>query len=241
MHLYDMHTHILPEFDDGAKSAGEAITLIDVLKRQGVSNICLTPHFYTNEMSLDDFVENRRLAFEKFKMHIPEDVNVVLGTEVYVTKYLFSNKDLSSITYGKSRYILTEFPYASTFGDGTMNSIIRIKENYGLIPVIPHVERYPELIGNPSKIEELQSMGIMIQTNVSNYVKNAPMFRRRKLLKLISKGFIDIIGTDTHSLSHNTPAIYNEAIDLIEEKCGKYAVTRMMNNAGKIFSAAQGE
>ena len=64
MQFYDMHSHILPEFDDGAKSVQEALDLISVLKKQGVNNICLTPHFYTHEMSLEDFVKSRNEAFE---------------------------------------------------------------------------------------------------------------------------------------------------------------------------------
>lgn len=240
MQLYDMHSHILPEFDDGAKSVEEALTLIDSLKSQGVTNICLTPHFYTNQLSLDDFVEARAEAFEKFKYHIPDDINVVLGTEVYVTKFLFGNKSLSALSYGKSRYILTEFPYASSFSDSTMQDIVRIKENYGLIPIIPHVERYPALIKDISKIQELRQMGILIQTNVFCYTKNYPTLRRRKLVKLISKDVIDLLGTDTHSMTHNSPKLYKEATAYIAEKCGTQALKRMMSKAEKVFDLALG-
>ena len=112
MQFYDMHTHILPEFDDGARSIEESLTLIDSLKKQNVNNICLTPHFYTNEMNAEDFVKERDEAYQKFLPHKPEDVNIILGAEVYVTKYLFVNDDLSKLTYGNSNYILTEFGYS---------------------------------------------------------------------------------------------------------------------------------
>ena len=74
-----MHSHILPDFDDGAKNVEVALELIEHLKKQGVRNICLTPHFYTNEMSLEDYLKERQEKFEAFLPHIPEDVNVVLG------------------------------------------------------------------------------------------------------------------------------------------------------------------
>ena len=61
MQLYDMHTHILPAFDDGAKTVEDSLALIECLKKQGVSHICLTPHFYTHEMSVEDYVARRRL------------------------------------------------------------------------------------------------------------------------------------------------------------------------------------
>ncbi|MCH5297338.1 MAG: hypothetical protein J1E85_06695 [Ruminococcus sp.] len=238
MQLYDMHSHILPEFDDGAKSVEEALSLISVLKKQGVKNICLTPHFYTHEMSVEDFVKIRREAFEKFKPYIPKDVNIVLGTEVYVTRYLFGNNDLSELSYGNSRYILTEFGYNSRFSENTMNKFYSFINEHNLIPVIPHVERYQTLIDNPSIISELKDMGVVIQTNISNYAKKAPMFKRRKMLKLISKGLIDIIGSDAHSLRHNTPEVYSEAINCISSKCGEQVVEQMMNNAKEIFENA---
>lgn len=238
MQLYDMHSHILPEFDDGAKSVQEALELIDVLKKQGVNNICLTPHFYTHEISLEDFIESRRVAFEKFKPFIPENVNIVLGTEVYITRYIFNNDDLSELSYGNSRYILTEFGYNSTFSEHTMNYFDSLVNKYNLIPVIPHVERYQTLMDNTSIISELKEIGVVIQTNISNYTKRAPIFRRRKLLKMISSGLIDIIGSDAHSLKHNTPEAFSEAINCISSKCGRDAVAQMMENSKEIFENA---
>ena len=134
-----MHSHILPNFDDGAKSVEESLTLIDALRKQGIRNICLTPHFYTNEMSLEDYLVSRQEAFDAFAPYIPDDINIVLGSEVYVTEYLFNNNDLSGITYGNSRYILTEFPYSMRFEEKAMQRIYMLMQNFKLRPVIPHV------------------------------------------------------------------------------------------------------
>ena len=238
MQFYDMHSHILPEFDDGAQSVKESLELIECLKKQNVKNICLTPHFYTNEMSAEDFIEKRRIAYENFLPYKPDDVNIVLGTEVYVTKYLFNNDDLSALTYGKSKYILTEFSYGSTFTERTILELSMLKENYGLIPVLPHVERYEALLNDTSLLSELKNSGIVIQTNACTYTMRGSFFKRRKLLKLISEGLIDILGTDAHSMSHNPPESYSQAVAIITQKCGREAVKRMMENAEKIFSSA---
>lgn len=241
MEFYDMHSHILPDFDDGAKDVETALELIDILRNQGVRNICLTPHFYTDEISYDKYLEERQIAFEKFKPFIPPDVNIVLGSEVYITDYLFNNNDLSGITYGNSRYILTEFPYKITLTEQELKQFYMLTQNYGLHPVIPHVERYDYLISHPETIEQLQEIGVMIQTNISRYANNVPAFKRRKLLKFISKGLIDIIGSDSHSLTHSPPSVYNEAIENITKKCGEHAVERMMKKSAMIFRKALGE
>ena len=240
MQLYDMHSHILPEFDDGAKSIDESLTLLNCLKNQNVTNICLTPHFYTNEMSVSDFVKSRQEAYEKFLPHKPEGINLVLGTEVYVTKYLFTNDDLSGITYGKSKYILTEYAYSSSFADHTLEKFYKLMDNYSLIPVLTHVERYENLIHEPEIIRELKDMGVIIQTNISNYADKAAFFRKRKLLKFINEGLIDIIGSDTHSMTHNTPEVFTQALKCISNKCGEQKVEQMMNTAANIFNSAVG-
>lgn len=236
-----MHSHILPAFDDGAKTVEDSLDLIDRLRRQGVRNICLTPHFYTNELSYDEYLVKRDKAFQRFQPHIPADIQIVLGCEVFVTDYLFNNTDLSGITYGQSRYILTEFPYEMTFRERDMQRIYMLIQNFRLIPVMPHVERYPHLVDHPDAIATLKDAGAIIQTNISNFAKNASFFRKRKLLKLIDRGLIDILGSDTHSVVHNPPDVFQEAIRTISQKCGDRAVDRMMHTAAKIFSRAQGK
>ena len=238
MQYYDMHSHILPNFDDGARDVEESLQLIASLKSQGITNICLTPHFYTNELGLNDFIEQRAQAFEVLKEHIPDDVRIVLGTEIYVTDYLFNNRDLTGVTYGKSKYILTEYPYTSNFNEKTMNKFNILMQNHGLIPVLPHVERYDFLMNNPHLIAQLQDMGVIIQSNISNYSKKASYFKKKKMLKMIDKGLIDILGSDAHSFAYNTPAVYAEAIKTISDKCGEKRVEQMMKTAEMIFSEA---
>lgn len=241
MQYFDMHSHILPSFDDGARTVDDSLGLLDCLKKQGVSNVCFTPHFYTNEMSVENFLEKRRIAYENFLPYKPVNMNIVLGVEVYVSKFLFNSDDLSGLTYGKSRYILTEFSYSSSFSDRTLQQLNMLIENHRLIPVLPHVERYDVLISDTEALQELRDMGVVIQTNIGNYTKKSSIFKRRKLLKLINEGMIDILGSDAHSMTHNTPEVYAQAVEMIADKCGQRTVRKMMQNAEKIFTAALGE
>ncbi len=238
MQLYDMHSHILPDFDDGAQTIEDSLSLLGCLEKQGVTNVCFTPHFYTNEMSLDDFISRRAEAFENFIPHKPSGVNIVLGAEVYVTRYLFNNADLSGLTYGNSKYILTEFAYNATFSKTTLEYINMIIGTYGLIPVLPHVERYHMLIDNPEMIYELRNIGVVIQSNISNYTSKASMMKRRRMIKLVKAGLIDILGTDAHSFEHNGPEYYSQALKYISDKCGETALKKMMGKAEIIFNSA---
>lgn len=233
MTFYDMHSHILPGVDDGCKTADDSLRLIRLHLENGVNNICLTPHFYTHYESIDDFLSRRQQAFEGLEKAVPENVSLCLGAEVYVTRYLFNNEDISSVCYGNSRYMLTEFSYSSSFNGESMNMLVKIKDNYGIIPVIPHIERYKNVFYNYGKLKELNDMGAIIQVNTSSLQG----FRRKNhILKLIDKDLIHIIGTDAHSLEKGNPETYREACALIERKCGRQRLRKMQLTAEEIFN-----
>lgn len=234
MTYYDMHSHLLPQLDDGSKSVELSLELINKLCNQNVNNICFTPHYYSNEESIHDFIRNRQKSMDKLLPKLPKDVNVCIGAEVYVTRYLFNNSDLSPLCYGNSDYILCEFGFDAHFQEHTMGHFNRLVNNYGLKPVLTHIERYRNLMNNPRLIEEVLDCGVIIQTNIEAF-NNFSL--RRKLIKYIKKGYIHILGTDCHSLTRGNPDDYLKVIDLIKNKCGEQYVNNIVSNSKKIFNA----
>ena len=62
MFAYDFHTHILPGMDDGAADVSTAVAMIRKLQEQGVERIVLTPHYYAENESVEEFLERREEA-----------------------------------------------------------------------------------------------------------------------------------------------------------------------------------
>ena len=227
--LYDMHNHILPGVDDGAKNIEDSLTLINKLRRAGVSHICLTPHFYTHKESLKDFLKRRNIAFAELSSYVSYDVTLHLGAEVYVTKYLFSNEeDLKSVCYNGTKYMLTEFPYSSTFEGESMVFINKLLNNYGITPVLAHIERYPYLLKHPDVVEELIDMGVIIQSNACSFAE-FPL--KLKLTKMLKKGYIHIIGSDAHSISRNSPDFFKNLNEHIDKKLNPDFKSIINNNS----------
>ncbi len=229
---YDLHTHILPGVDDGAKTTEEAMQLIEALRSQGVSNICLTPHFYSHKESTADFLSRRDEAAKQFLPLVPDDVTIRLGAEVFVTKYLFSDdNDLCSLCIQGTPYMLTEFSYDSRFGDSTIRQIEEIRSR-GIIPVLPHVERYPVLMKNKHILEDLIYMGIIIQSNAISFSET---FLKRKLSKMINSGHIQVLSTDTHSMRRNPPQSLSLAVDYLSKKYDDDIIRKLESNAKDLF------
>ncbi|MBQ8000141.1 MAG: hypothetical protein IJ298_02850 [Ruminococcus sp.] len=232
MLTYDLHTHILPGVDDGAKTAEDALELISSLKSQGICNICLTPHFYTHHESIEDFLERRTASARNFLPIVPDDVCVKLGAEVYVTKYLFSEeRDMTPLCIEGTSFMITEFSYDSTFSDNTMRLITALRDR-GITPVIPHVERYPFLLKNKKRLEELIYSGIIIQSNAVSFTQFST---KRKLIKLLKDGCIHVLSSDAHSTNRNSPLAMTAAVEYIKSKCGDDVIRTLQQNAEAIF------
>lgn len=230
---YDLHTHILPGIDDGPESADDSLTILEALMSQGVENICLTPHFYTHKESVEDFLSRREEAYKTLKPVLPCELNVKLGAEVYVTKYLFSEeRDLRILCMDGTNYMLTEFPYTSEFSENTMRMISRIMD-YAIVPILPHVERYPYLVKNPKKLSELINMGIVVQSNYVSYTESSV---KRKLLKLMNNGYIHILSTDVHNLQRNSHVSSQAGLESIKKKCSDEVLKSLEENAACVFS-----
>lgn len=230
---YDLHTHILPGIDDGSKSVEESVKLLQGLKNQDVKCICFTPHYYSHMVPAKEFLRKRKASFESLKESIPKGMKVRLGAEVFVTDYLFSQDNiLSRLCYGKSNYMLTEFPYSSDFEDSCYTNLLKLKQR-GITPVFAHIERYPKLMKNHGKIADMVNMGILFQTNAVSYCE---IGTRKKLLKLLDEGLVHIIGTDVHSEKRNSYKYYGAALKYIEKKLGIEAVERICKNSEEIFS-----
>ena len=230
---FDLHTHILPGIDDGAKTVEESLVLIDKLKEYGVESICLTPHYYSHKESMDDFLRRREEAYSLLAPNLPEGIEFKLGAEVFVTKYLFSEeRDFTPLCIEGTPYMLTEFSYQSSFSESTLRMISRLRD-FGIIPILPHIERYPALLKSKALVDELVSMGVIIQSNVGSYADSS---YKRKLIKLIKSGYIDVLATDVHSLIRNTPDNIPVALSYIEKKCKSDLSERFNENADMVFN-----
>ena len=102
--LIETHCHILPEIDDGASSLEMSLEMVERLKCQGAQKIIATPHYYSDSISLADFVKKRNAADERLCRALPPDSpQIIPAAEVYISKYLFGNDDLSEICAGSTK------------------------------------------------------------------------------------------------------------------------------------------
>ena len=229
----DFHTHILPDMDDGAADVDISLRMISELTSQGVHTIVLTPHYYSNRMSLDDFLQQREASVNLLQAHLDQsDVKLIVASETYLTEYLFNNDTIEPLCVGSKKHLLIELPYSSQFSGSSMHLLVRLMSNYNVIPVLAHVERYPYLMKHPSRLRDLIQEGCVLQMNLDSLAIKADS---KVLLRLIADQTIHLVGTDCHNLTSRSPQ-YRKGIDIIENKLGIEYVQKLLDNAHTIIN-----
>lgn len=231
--LVEMHCHILPNLDDGAKDIETGIKMIQRLREQGAKKIVLTPHYYSDMISLDDFLKARDKAFDRLIKSLPQNSpELIPAAEVYISNYLFNNENIDRLKIAGSNYVLIEHPFSSKFDNDDYNRLVNLYCDYGIKPILAHIERYKWLMENPDRIQEYIDMGCLIQVNINSFA-DAPRAVRKKLIKYLNNGLIHLIGSDAHNLDSRPPE-YEAGIKVITKKCGAEAIEALMQNANNL-------
>ena len=142
--MIDIHTHILLCIDDGSSSVKETVEMLQAMAKTGVKKVVATPHYYPDTMTVDEFLENRRKAFEKIKNKIPEGMEVILGAEVMIG-YNMHKEDILKLAIEGTDYLLVEMPYGR-WDPWVFDEVFKISAKHGLNIIIAHIDRYVNIV-----------------------------------------------------------------------------------------------
>ncbi|MEE0945643.1 MAG: CpsB/CapC family capsule biosynthesis tyrosine phosphatase [Acutalibacteraceae bacterium] len=237
MGLIDIHSHILPNIDDGAKNSEEAIQLLTQEKENGVSSVVLTPHFYPNLHTLEEYTKNCNIAYESLKeairdMELPQ---IFLGYEVQYFTGISRCQNLDMLCFKNTHYLLLELPFLSPLSSSMLDEIVKINRDLGLTVIIAHIERYKNdrLFKKLLKIVDNQDARAQIS---ADSVFNKDM--KKTVIKLLKRNLVSYIATDTHSVS-DRPVLIKAAMDEIRHKFHPQLIA-CIKNSERIYDALKG-
>lgn len=236
--MIDMHTHILPHIDDGAKDSTMSAFMLKKEAEQGVKTVVLTSHYYGRKHGPSRFLERRASAFERIKDKIPEGLEVRLGAEVHFTGVNVAEYDeLCKLAIEGTKYILIEFPFTEKWTYELLDKLADFISETGYTPIIAHVERYREIQKRPAYITELIDMGCLMQVNTRAFLDKKD---RKLAYALLKKGMAHCIGTDSHDLENRAPN-YTEAENAVKKAGFAEEWTAMQANMAKILAGEKVE
>lgn len=214
--MIDVHSHILPNVDDGSDSLEVSIELVKEAIKLGISDIVFTPHYELTPTRVKPDI-NINEVFAQFKDEVAKNnlnINVYLGNEITIDeKILDELKNKKCLSLNGTKYILLELDFYSL--DLDIGEFIYEASLLGYHIIIAHVERY--IYTNYKYVEMLVREGALIQINaVSLFSKDSNM--KKLIIKLIKNNLVHFIASDVHSGRDNKML---EAYQLILKKFGR--------------------
>jgi len=211
-----LHSHILPEMDDGSKDPQMSRQMLDSMQLQGVRTVVATPHFYASRDLPEAFLERRQRAAQLLGDPAPGQPRVILGAEVaYFDGMGRSEQVLRQLQLGSSGLLLVEMPFGE-WNKRILREVCDLPLQTGLTPVLAHVDRYRRRDQFPAAMEELLDCGVLFQCNADSFLQFGS---RGWALKLLRQGLVHFLGSDAHNLTTRKPNL-GEAARVIEKKLG---------------------
>lgn len=197
----DMHSHILPGIDDGAKTLSDSLILAQRFKSLGFRKLVATPHI------MADYFRNTPATVHKALDILREGLlqnNIDLEVDAAAEYYLdetFENKIQKKevLTFGKN-FLLFELSYINA--PHNLFEVIKKIQDAGYQPVLAHPERYPYYYNSIESHQQIRETGCFLQLNTISltgyYGKNS----KQTAEELIDNYCVDFLGTDMHHVRH---------------------------------------
>ncbi|MFC2157728.1 tyrosine-protein phosphatase [Acidobacteriota bacterium] len=219
--MIDLHTHILPSLDDGARDLKEALAMARMAVRDGITAAVATPHFFRDgvETFQGDLIRRKRDEFQAALHRERIPLTVHLGAEVHVSHDLLSKvlKYKGYLMLNRSSYLFIEFPSDHIFR-GVKNLIFELMTE-GVRPIITHPERNSVFQRNPGLLFELVETGVLIQMNSGSLTGAYGSQVRKTALDFLRCKMVHFLASDCHSTKGLIPNL-SEALLIIREQYG---------------------
>jgi len=197
----DMHSHLIPGIDDGAKTMADSLAMIASLHEMGYFYFITTPH-----IMMDHYRNTREgilSVLEQLQQAIvPTGMNVKVhaAAEYYLdSDFLHKIEHEPLLTLGK-KYLLFEISYLNA--PDNLNDAIFLMQANGYKPVLAHPERYPFWYHSFKKYQDLKDKGVLFQLNINSLTGYYSPVTQKMAEKLIDAEMIDFLGTDCHHVGH---------------------------------------
>ena len=199
--MIDIHNHILPNVDDGAKSFEMSIKMLKHAHHQGVTEIVNTIHYqHPLFMNIDFSVQRLEKLKNSIQLKLNEldiDLKIHLGCEVFYYDNLLKIKDEPFITIGKGKFMLIEFS-PNNIPNSQKQTLFDLKMN-GITPIIAHPERYKKVQNDLNIIFDWINAGCIIQVDSGSVLGFLGKKAKETSLAIIKENCCHVLASDAHN------------------------------------------
>jgi len=221
--LVDIHSHILPGVDDGARSLEESLAMLKMAAQYGTTDIVATPHANSEFRYDQDAIASRFAELSKAAEGI---IRVHLGCDFHIS---FENvqdalEHPARYTINHTTYLMVELPdmvIAAVAGD-----ILSRLRSVGIIPVVTHPERNAVLCERVDILEQWVEAGCLMQVTAQSLLGRFGRAAGRCASALLGKGLVHFVASDAHDCEDRTPRL-DQAYQEVASRYGAQAAEQL--------------
>lgn len=236
--MIDIHCHILPGIDDGSLSLNESLIMSQCAAGGGTRKIVATPHYFNDYQNPRPITKTEvRQAFNELKNFLrmsKSPIELYMGAEQYGVSNLASlieNDEL--ITINDSRYLLIEFSLDDDIERAKY--VLGQLDDYDIIPILAHPERYDFIQDEPSRIFWFLENGCLLQVNKGSITGRFGEEAEGISHWLVRERMASFVASDSHGPYQRT-ADMSEAYQYACYSCGEeYAYELFNGNPQKVL------
>ncbi len=240
--MIDIHAHILPGVDDGAKTWEESLEMAQMAVKDGIRVMVATPHLFIRRTSGPSQLNDKELVLQRvaqLKQKLSEaniPLEIIPGCD-----FPLSFESLKLLEAGRAltindanRYLLLELPDTSL--PPAMEEICFQLQSKGITPIITHPERHLIIQEMPHKLGRLIELGCLVQltgNSLTGWFGRRVKKISRQLIKL---GYVHLLATDAHNI-RGRPPLLSEAVAELSRLVGETRARAMVHDIpGKIIA-----
>lgn len=209
--MVDIHSHILPELDDGSRSLEESVEMLRIAAESGTTDIAATPHANV-EYRFDPEVVDRKLT--ELKAAAGPAPRIHRGCDFHLSYDNIQDAiaNPAKYTINGKRYLLVEFSDLVIFNNTT--EVFDRLLGAGMVPIITHPERNMLLQQRMEQLRSWAGIGCLLQVTAQSLLGRFGRRARSFALELMRNGLVHVIASDAHDSRDRTPRL-NEAFDVV--------------------------
>ena len=228
--MVDIHCHILPGVDDGARDMDASLAMARLAIDDGIDVIVATPHWPLEELPVP--AERIRELTAEVQAELDREqvpLRLVAGHECAITPELPEElaKGGALGFGGKVRYALLETPYHHL--PFYLRDIVFQVQSRGFATIIAHPERNPIIQNDPTQLEEYVRSGCLVQVTAGSLTGQWGGPSKKAGFTLFRRGLAHIIASDAHS-PNSRPPVLSEARKLVADALGEETARRAVED-----------
>ena len=205
--MIDIHSHILPQIDDGARSIEEAIEMAEIAAADGIERMVSTPHMF-NGISQNPMPEEILQRVANLQQAIGDKLEIVPGNEVHVSPEIVDQVITNRVTrINQKNYLLVEFPQLM-IPPGVEDLFYKLQLQ-GVHPILVHPERNLEIQNHPSIAADYLQRGVFIQITAMSVTGEFGPAAKTCAHTLLKHKCVHFIATDAHRPKRRRPVLSN--------------------------------